>query len=90
MKDFNLKTSIYKEGIPIPCEIRVNPDRTYNLAMSHPPFSYFIKQAAGIFKKDFKNKNSFIKISEVIFFFFTLSRQAFKEGLWNMLIRFQD
>ena len=48
MKDFNLKTSIYKEGIPIPCEVRINPDRTYNLTMSHPPFTYFIKQAAGI------------------------------------------
>ena len=51
MKDFNLKTSIYKEGIPIPCHIRVNPDRTYNLEMSHPPFSYFIKQAAGAYFK---------------------------------------
>ena len=26
----------------------VNPDRSYNLQMSHPPFSYYIKQAAGI------------------------------------------
>ena len=48
VKDFNLKTSIYKEGVPIPCHITVNSDRTYNLAMSHPPFSYYIKQAAGI------------------------------------------
>ena len=48
VKDFNLKTSIYKEGTPIPCEIRINPDRTHSLKMSHPPFQYFIKQAAGI------------------------------------------
>jgi len=48
VKDFNLKTSIYKEGVPIPCTITVNPDRSYNLNMSHPPFPYFIKQAAGI------------------------------------------
>lgn len=48
IKDFNLKTSIYKEGIPIPCHVSVNPDRSYNLQMSHPPFSYYIKQAAGI------------------------------------------
>lgn len=48
VKDFNLKTSIYKEGVPIPCVITVNPDRSYNLAMSHPPWSYYLKQAAGI------------------------------------------
>ena len=48
VKDFNLKTSIYKEGVPIPCTITVNVDRTHNLNMSHPPFPYFIKQAAGI------------------------------------------
>ena len=48
IKDFNLKTSIYKEGTPIPCHITINADRSYNLQMSHPPFSYYIKQAAGI------------------------------------------
>ena len=48
VKDFNLKTSIYREGVPIPCHITVNPDRSYNLTMTHPPFPYFIKQAAGI------------------------------------------
>ena len=29
-------------------QITIKPDRTHNLAMSHPPFSYYIKQAAGI------------------------------------------
>lgn len=48
VKDFNLKTSIYKEGTPLPCLITVNPDRSHNLTISHPPFQYFIKQAAGI------------------------------------------
>lgn len=48
IKDFNLRTSIYKEGVPIPCYVTVNPDRSYNLTMNHPPFSYLIKQAAGI------------------------------------------
>ena len=48
VKDFNLKTSIYKQGVPIPSYITVNPDRSYNLRMSHPPFPYFIMQAAGI------------------------------------------
>ena len=42
VKDFNLKTSVYKEGVPIPCTITVNADRSYNLNMSHPPFPYFV------------------------------------------------
>lgn len=48
VKDFNLKTSVNKEGVPIPCNVTVNPDRSYNLSMNHPPWSYFLKQAAGI------------------------------------------
>ena len=48
VKDFNLKTSIYKQGVPIPCVVSLNTDRTYNLRMRHPPWSYFIMQAAGI------------------------------------------
>ena len=48
VKDFNLKTSIYREGTPIPCVINLNPDRTHKLTMNHPPWSYFIMQAAGI------------------------------------------
>ncbi len=46
--DFNLKTSIFKEGVPIPCNVTVNPDRSYNLVMSHPPIPFLVKQAAGI------------------------------------------
>lgn len=57
VKDFNLKTAVYKEGVPIPCMIRVNPDRSYNLVMSHPPWSYFIKQAAGIQRGAMQHKN---------------------------------
>lgn len=48
VKDFNLRTSIFREGLPIPCNITVNADRSYNLRMNHPPWSYFIFQAAGI------------------------------------------
>lgn len=48
VKDFNLKTSIMKPGVKIPCFVTVNADRSYNLNMASPPFSYFIFQAAGI------------------------------------------
>ena len=34
--------------MPIPCTVTINPDRSYNLEMKHPPWSYFLKQAAGI------------------------------------------
>ncbi|XP_015591001.1 39S ribosomal protein L11, mitochondrial [Cephus cinctus] len=48
IKDFNERTKDYKEGIPLPCRIKVNPDRTYNLVIHHPPATYYLKQAAGI------------------------------------------
>lgn len=48
VKDFNLKTSVFKPGIQIPCMITLNPDRSYNMVFRHPPVSYYLKQAAGI------------------------------------------
>lgn len=47
-KDFNERTKDMKEGIPLPCRVTVNPDRTYNLVIHQPPSTYFLKQAAGI------------------------------------------
>ncbi|XP_047353155.1 39S ribosomal protein L11, mitochondrial [Vespa velutina] len=47
-KDFNEKTQHIKEGIPLPCRISVNADRSYNLVIHKPPTTYFLKQAAGI------------------------------------------
>lgn len=48
VKDFNERTKDMKEGIPLPCRVYVNPDRSYNLVIHHPPVTYFMKQAAGI------------------------------------------
>ncbi|OXU18404.1 hypothetical protein TSAR_015741 [Trichomalopsis sarcophagae] len=50
VKDFNEKTAHLKEGIPIPCRVKVNPDRSYHLVMHKPPAVYYLKQAAGIQK----------------------------------------
>lgn len=47
-KDFNEKTSEIKEGIPLPCRVYVNPDRSYEMIINKPPSVYFLKQAAGI------------------------------------------
>ncbi|OQR66530.1 39S ribosomal protein L11 [Tropilaelaps mercedesae] len=47
-KDFNEKTKDFKKGVPIPCKITLNADRSFTLDMLSPPLSYFVKQAAGI------------------------------------------
>uniref|UniRef100_W5LX20 Large ribosomal subunit protein uL11 n=1 Tax=Lepisosteus oculatus TaxID=7918 RepID=W5LX20_LEPOC len=49
-KDFNEKTKDIKEGIPLPIKIFVKPDRTYELKISQPTVSYFLKAAAGLEK----------------------------------------
>jgi len=48
VKDFNLRTSIFEEGVPLPTRTTVNPDRSYNLVIHHPTATYFLKQAAGV------------------------------------------
>ncbi|XP_014477638.1 PREDICTED: 39S ribosomal protein L11, mitochondrial [Dinoponera quadriceps] len=49
-KEFNERTAHIKEGIPLPCRVKVNSDRTYDLVIHKPPATYFLKQAAGIKK----------------------------------------
>lgn len=46
-KEFNERTKDIKPGIPIPCWITVNPDRSYGLQLSAPPINYLLKQATG-------------------------------------------
>ncbi|XP_021947025.1 39S ribosomal protein L11, mitochondrial-like [Folsomia candida] len=47
-KDFNERTKDMKEGIPLPCRITVNSDRSYELVIHNPPVTFFLKQAAGV------------------------------------------
>ncbi|KAJ6638064.1 39S ribosomal protein L11, mitochondrial [Pseudolycoriella hygida] len=47
-KDFNERTKDIKQGVPLPCRVSVNPDRSYQLAIHSPPATFFLKQAAGI------------------------------------------
>lgn len=46
-KEFNDRTKDVKPGIPIPCWITINLDRTYGLQLSTPPINYLLKQATG-------------------------------------------
>lgn len=57
-KDFNEKTKDIKEGIPLPCRVKVNPDRSYELRVNKPPAVYFLKQAAGIQRAAMEPGNS--------------------------------
>lgn len=47
-KEFNSRTAHYIEGVPLPCRIKVRPDRSFELVIHNPPVTYFVKQAAGI------------------------------------------
>ncbi|CAL7951141.1 unnamed protein product [Xylocopa violacea] len=50
-KDFNERTQNIKEGIPLPCRVKVvKSDGSYELVIHNPPATYFLKQAAGIEK----------------------------------------
>lgn len=49
-KDFNEKTKHIKPGVPLPCKIFINPDRSYDIKFNTPPVSYFLKLAAGMSK----------------------------------------
>jgi len=46
-KDFNERTKHIKPGVPLPCNISINADRSYNLVIRVPPLTYFIRQASG-------------------------------------------
>lgn len=46
-KDFNERTKEMKQGIPLPCKIFVNPDRSYEVSILKPPIMHFLRQASG-------------------------------------------
>ena len=49
VKDFNLRTSVFREGVPLPTRTTVNADRSYNLTIHHPTSVYFLKQVKKIY-----------------------------------------
>ena len=49
-KEFNARTAIYNQGMPIPVIIQVKPDRTFTFEMKSPPTSWLLMKAAGVEK----------------------------------------
>lgn len=47
-KEFNAKTSEFRDDVPLRVLISVYPDKTYDWQLKMPPASYFIKKAAGL------------------------------------------
>nr|XP_033324128.1 39S ribosomal protein L11, mitochondrial [Megalopta genalis] len=50
INEFNKRTEDMKQGIPIPCRVKVKADGSFDLVMHSPPATYFLMQAAGIEK----------------------------------------
>ncbi|KAK9461794.1 mitochondrial 54S ribosomal protein uL11m [Lipomyces oligophaga] len=46
-KEFNARTAHFVPGMPIPCTIRIRPDRTFTFDIKSPPTSYLLLRAAG-------------------------------------------
>jgi large subunit ribosomal protein L11 len=64
VNQFNKATAKMEDGMIIPAEVLVHPDKTFTLNLRTPPASYLLKKAAGIMKGSGEpNKNKVGKIS---------------------------
>jgi large subunit ribosomal protein L11 len=50
VNQFNKATAKMEDGMVVPAEVFVHPDKTFTLALKTPPASYLLKKAAGIMK----------------------------------------
>lgn len=50
VKEFNARTAHINPGVPIPCTIIVQPDRSFTFTTKTPTTSYLLKQITGIEK----------------------------------------
>lgn len=65
VNQFNKATAKMEDGMIIPVEVMVHPDKTFTLNLKTPPASYLLKKAAGIMKGSGEpNKNKVGKISK--------------------------
>lgn len=64
VNQFNKATAKMEDGMIIPAEVLVHPDKTFTMRLKTPPVSYLIKKSAGIMKGSGEpNKTKVGKIS---------------------------
>ena len=49
-RQFNARTTIFKEEVPLRVKVIAKEDRTFDFNISAPPTTWFLKQASGITK----------------------------------------
>ncbi len=68
VNQFNKATAKMEDGMIVPAEVWVHPDKTFTLNLRTPPASYLLKKAAGIMKgsgEPNKNKVGRLKKAQV-------------------------
>lgn len=50
VNQFNKATAKMEDGMIVPAQVLVHPDKTFTLILKTPPASYLLKKAAGIMK----------------------------------------
>ncbi len=64
VNQFNKATAKMEDGMIIPAEVWVHPDKTFTLNLKTPPASYLLRKAAGILKGSGEpNKNKVGKLT---------------------------
>ena len=65
VNQFNKATAKMEDGMIVPAEVAVHPDKTFTLNLKTPPASYLLRKAAGILKGSGEpNKSKVGKISK--------------------------
>jgi len=64
VNQFNKATAKMEDGMIIPAEVLIHPDKTFTMKLKTPPVSYLLKKAAGIMKgSDEPNKTKVGQVS---------------------------
>lgn len=50
VNQFNKATAKMEDGMIVPAEVQIHPDKTFTLKLKTPPVSYLLRKAAGIVK----------------------------------------
>ena len=65
VNQFNKATAKMEEGMIVPAEVAVHPDKTFTLTLKTPPASYLLRKTAGILKGSGEpNKNKVGKLTD--------------------------